>query len=443
MTNSDVLLRLLSVLLLIILNAFFVMAEFSLVSVRRSRINQLVAAGDIPARTVQRLQRSIDRVLSTTQIGITLSSLALGWIGQSTIAVSLKKLITFLPFQTNISPVFANYLAIPLAFLLLVYLQIVLGELCPKSIALLYPEQTARFFGTPSLTIARLFKPFIWILDRSTRFLLKIVGIEYTKQQWYDRVTSEELQLTIANDKESTGLEAQERQLLNNVFEFNDVLAQQIAIPRTKIVAIDINATCGTLLETVATKGFSRYPVIGESLDDIRGTIDFKNIAIGLARGEINPEMSIQPWLESVSFLPELSFLSDLLTFMRRAQLKVVILIDEFGGTSGLITLEDLTIQLTGNLDDVSTSLQLQRLDDHNFLIEASMNLVEVNEALNLNLPLKDEYQTLGGFLIYQWQKIPSQGEILHYDNLEFTIVSAQNPKLLQIRLHLQQSIEE
>jgi CBS domain containing-hemolysin-like protein len=437
MTNSDIFLRLLLVLSLIALNAFFVMAEFSLVSVRRSRINQLVAAGDIQAKIVQKLQRKIDRLLSTTQIGITLSSLALGWIGQSTISISIKKLIELLPFEINVSPIITNYFAIPLSFLLLVYLQIVLGELCPKSIALLYPEQTARFFGTPSLTIARLFQPFIWILDRSTRFLLKIVGIEYNKKQLYDLVTSEELQFTIATAKESTGLEDGERQLLNNVFDFNNILAQQIAIPRTRIVAIDINSNCGTLLETVAKTGFSRYPVIGDSLDDIRGTIDFKYITVGLARGELTSETPIRPWLEPISFLPELSFLGDSLNSMRRSRAKMAILVDEFGGTSGLVTLEDLIIQLTGDLDNVSTSLQFQRLDDRTSLIEASMNLMEVNEDLNLNLPLRDEYQTLGGFLIYQWQKIPKQGEILLYDNLEFTIISAREPRLLQILLRI------
>jgi CBS domain containing-hemolysin-like protein len=437
MTNSDIFLRLLSVFLLIALNAFFVMAEFSLVSVRRSRINQLVAAGDMQAKIVQKLQRKIDRLLSTTQIGITLSSLALGWIGQSTISVSIKKSIELLPFKLNISPIAVNYFAITLSFLLLVYLQIVLGELCPKSIALLYPEQTARFFGTPSLTIARLFQPFIWVLDLSTRFLLKIVGIEYTKKQLYDLVTSEELQFTIVTEKESTGLEKGERELLNNVFDFNNILAQQIAIPRTKIVAIDINSNCGNLLETVAKTGFSRYPVIDDSLDDIRGTIDFKHITVGLARGELTLETPIQPWLEPISFLPELSFLGDSLNAMRRSRAKMAILVDEFGGTSGLITLEDLIIQLTGDLNSVSTSLQLQKLDDQTSLIEASMNLMEINDTLKLNLPLRDEYQTLGGFLIYQWQKIPSQGEILLYDNLEFTIVSAREPKLLQILLRI------
>ncbi|HEY9805029.1 MAG TPA: CNNM domain-containing protein, partial [Candidatus Obscuribacterales bacterium] len=219
-TGREALLRLLSVLLLIAINAFFVTAEFSIVSVRRSRINQLVGAGDVQAKTVQDLQRSIDRLLSTTQLGITLSSLALGWIGESTMAVLMAAWLEQLPVPLALRQTLAHSLAVPVAFLLIAYLQIVLGELCPKSVALLYSEQLARFLGPPSLAIARFFNPFIWVLNQSTRWLLKLAGIQYTGQGWYNQVTPEELQLIIATSSESTGLEAEERELLNNVFEF-------------------------------------------------------------------------------------------------------------------------------------------------------------------------------------------------------------------------------
>ncbi|PSN75805.1 hypothetical protein C8B47_30630, partial [filamentous cyanobacterium CCP4] len=160
--------RLLAVLMLIGINAFFVAAEFSMVSVRRSRISQLVSEGDVQAKTVQQLQRSLDRLLSTTQLGITLSSLALGWVGEGTMAVTLAFWISQTPLSPAQSEALAHALAIPVAFFLVAYLQIVLGELCPKSVAMLYPEQVARFLGPPSLTIARLFNPFIWILNQST-----------------------------------------------------------------------------------------------------------------------------------------------------------------------------------------------------------------------------------------------------------------------------------
>src|SRR4028119_1696725 len=207
LTGRDILLRLLSVLLLIAINGFFVTAEFAMVSVRRSRINQLVEAGDVQAKTVQSLQRSIERLLSTTQLGITLSSLALGWIGESTMAILVATAIAQLPLQRETTQAIAHSFSIPLAFVLIAYLQIVLGELCPKSVALLYSEQLARFLGTPSLVIARFFKPFIWILNQSTRWLLRLVGIRYTGQGWYNRVTPEELQLINTTERASTGLD--------------------------------------------------------------------------------------------------------------------------------------------------------------------------------------------------------------------------------------------
>ncbi|MGL5078742.1 MAG: CNNM domain-containing protein, partial [Waterburya sp.] len=182
MVEQNLLLTFVGVFLLIAINAFFVTAEFSIVSVRRSRISQLVKDGDLQAQTVQSLQRSIDRLLSTTQLGITLSSLALGWVGEKTMAVSFVTLIQRLPLPAYVSEAIAHSIALPLAFITLAYLQIVLGELCPKSVALMYPEQLARFFGPPSVAIARIFRPFVAILNLSTRLLLKLVGVEYSGQ---------------------------------------------------------------------------------------------------------------------------------------------------------------------------------------------------------------------------------------------------------------------
>lgn len=190
MAWSDVAGRLLSVFLLIAINAFFVTAEFSIVSVRRSRINQLVAAGDMPAKTVQNLQRSIERLLSTTQLGITLASLALGWIGETAMVGLVENGLRQLPMPLTLRAPVAHSIALPLTFLSIAYLQIVLGELCPKSVALLYPEEISRVLGPPSLAIARIFNPFIWILNQSTRLLLRLVGIQYAAGQgWYNQVT--------------------------------------------------------------------------------------------------------------------------------------------------------------------------------------------------------------------------------------------------------------
>jgi len=439
LTNQDILLRLLLVLLLIALNAFFVTAEFSMVSVRRSRINQLVEAGDVQAQTVQALQRSIERLLSTTQLGITLSSLALGWIGENTVAILMAPWIAQLPISWGSSQIIIHSLAISVAFFLIAYLQIVLGELCPKSVALLYSERLARFLGPPSLVIARCFNPFIWILNQSTHWLLKLVGIPYKSQGWYShsRVTPEELRLIITTERESIGLEAEERKLLKNVFEFGDVLVVEIMVPRTSITAIPINATFQTLLEEIVKTGHSRYPVTGESLDDIRGIIYFKELAEPFYQGQLSLDSPIHPWVRPARFVSEVHPLSKLLPLMQRSHLAMVIVVDEFGGTAGLVTLKDLIAEIIGQEPEPESpeELTVQNLDQHTFIVQAQMDLAEVNELLDLDLPLTDEYQTLGGFLLYQFQKIPVQGEALHYNNLDFTIVSAEGPRLNQIRI--------
>lgn len=437
-TWPDVLLRLLSVLLLIAINAFFVTAEFSMVSVRRSRINQLVDAGDAPAKTVQYLQQKIDRLLSTTQLGITLSSLALGWIGESTMAVLVAHWLAHLPLPNGMSQAIAHALAVPMAFLLIAYLQIVLGELCPKTVAMLYSEQIARFLGPPSLAIARFFKPFIWILNQSTKLLLRVVGIRYTGQGWKPPVTPEELQRIITTSTESTGLEAEERELLRNVFEFGDVTAGEVMVPRTTIHVISNTDTFQMLLDEIAASGHTRYPVMGESLDDIRGIINFIELAEPLATGSLTMETPIQAWIRPVRFVPEYTPLSELLPLMQRSHLGMVMVVDEFGGTAGLLTLNDLIAEIIGDTGETDSTEELivQGLDDQTFLVQAQIDLEELNELLDLNLPLTDEYQTLGGFLLYELQKIPAEGETYHYRNLEFTVVSTEGPRLHQVRIH-------
>jgi len=208
--------------------------------------------------------------------------------------------------------------------------------------------------------------------------------------------------------------------------------------PRISIHFLEDTAALEALLEAVATTGYSRYPVTGDSLDDIRGTIDFKELARPLAQGNLNLKMSIKPWVKPVRFVPEFTPLSELLSLMQRSRLEMAIVVDEFGGTAGLISFRDLIDEIIGcdlALND-SEEVALQMLDEQTFLVQAQMNLEDTNELLELDLPLAEEYQTLGGFLLSQFQKIPTQGETLRYQNLDFTIVSADGPRLYQIRIH-------
>jgi len=428
-----------------------VAAEFSVVAVRRSRINQLVQAGDIPARTVQRLHERIERLLSTTQLGITLSSLALGWIGEQTVAHPIRIWMQGWPLPEAVRETLVHSLAVPLAFFAIAYLQIVLGELCPKSVALLYAEQMARILGPFSLAIAQFFNPFIWVLNQSTRLLLRLGDIQYSDQAWYHRVTPEELQLIISLASESTGLEAGERELLKNVFDFGDVVVEEVMVPRTNIAAIPSTATFQTLLSELATSGYSRYPAMGDSLDDIRGIIHFKELAKPLASGILTPTTPIEPWIRPARFVQASRPLGELLPLMQQSRQAMVVVVDEFGGTAGLVTLTDLVAEIIGDRPEAepTAAASVQILGEQTFLVQAQLDVEEVNELLDLDLPIADDYQTLAGFLIYQLQRIPQPGENLQYGNFEFEVVSVNGPRLDRIRvrrlgaLPTQEAVEE
>lgn len=437
LTGADIFVRLLAVFLLIGINAFFVAAEFSIVSVRRSRINQLAEAGDIQARAVQRFQRSLDRLLSTTQIGITLSSLALGWIGEDTIAAVLIHSLGQLALPPNTLQTLAHSVAIPTAFLAIAYLQIVLGELCPKAVAMLYPEQLARFLGPPSMTIARLFMPFIWVLNQSTRWLLRLVGIRYSgNQSWYSRVTPEELHLIIRTSTESPGLEAEERELLNNVFEFRDVTAGEVMVPRTQIAALPKTGTLQTLLDAMVDTNYAQFPVTGESLDDVAGLISLKDLVEPLARHAIAPDSPLEPWIRPARFVPEYTQLHDLLQIMQRSGKSMVMVVDEFGGTAGLVTLADVTAEIIGDgyEPEEDPEVLVSMLDEQSYQIKAQSHIEEVNELLNVTLPLEEDYQTLAGFLIHQLQKIPAEGDSVQYGNIEWTVTAMDGPRVLEVQ---------
>lgn len=427
--------RLLAVISLILLNAFFVTVEFSIVSVRRSRINQLVFAGDVQAQTVQQLQRKINSLLSTTQLGITLSSLALGWIGEHTMAALIKNGFSRLPVSVETAQFLAHSAALPLAFLLLAYLQIVLGELCPKSVALSYPEHLARILGPPSLTIARLLSPFVWLLNKSTQLLLSLLRIEDNSAGRYGRVTPDELRLLITTATEIPELENEEREILNNVFEFRDATVEEIMVPRTQIAALPSAATFQDLLNEIVVSGHSRYPVMGESLDDVLGIIHFNNLALALSQGILQPDTLIEPWLTPPRVVPASLPLNELRTQMQRSAREMVIAVDDYGGTAGLVTFRDLAAEIIGDVGGRDTSAQVISKDPHTVIFPAQTDLEDVNERLALSLPMSDDYLTLGGFVIYELQKIPTINEQLLYKGLELTVVAAEGPKLTKIQI--------
>ncbi len=428
--------RILSIVALLGVNAFFVLAEFSIVNVRRTRIEQLVAQGDGGAKQVQVLQQRLERLLSTTQLGISLACLSLGWIGEVTMAPLVAQLIGAIPFLPRQAPLWSHSVAISFAFLLTAYLQIVLGELVPKSLALRFPEQLARALGPTSLLIARLAKPVIWLLSASTRTLLHLFGLGNHDILLSYQVTPEELELLIRSE-ESSGLEEDERELLTNVFAFGDVLVEEVMIPRTQIAALPDTVTLADVLVTIAETGHSYFPVMRESLDSVRGVLAFKDLAAALASGELTPETRVLPWVRPVWFVPEGTHLGDLLPLMQRYRLSMVMIREaESRGTAGLVTLKDVINEIIGGHESDDAPIPaIRSLDARTYLVQAQTDLEEVNERLDLTLPVGDDYQTLGGFLFYQFQKVPDVGETLAWGSVEITVISCDGPRLDQIQI--------
>jgi CBS domain containing-hemolysin-like protein len=431
-SSPEIGLRLLVVFLLIAINAFFVTAEFAVVSARRSRINQLVANGDLRARSVQKLQEQIDQLLSTTQLGITLSSLALGWIGERAVAQFLTPALSSWLGGAYV----AHFLAILLTFSILAYLQIVLGELIPKSIALLYAEQMARVLGAPSLTIARIFRPLIWVLNQSTNVILWLVGIKDPKPTLH-RVSSQEIQLMIATDRESIGLENNQRQILSKIFALNTVTVAEIMVPRNKMVTVPATANWRQVIEQVANTNFSRYPVTGSSTNEIMGIIHFRDLAKPLAASRVNLDSPIQEFIRPPVFVPEATSIDELILDMQASGTAMAMVVDEYGGIVGLLTRKDAIAKILGEQkEDYPKPSKILPAGKDTFLVQAQISITELNSSLQLNLPLANDYQTLGGFLMYRWQQMPQIGEPLRYQNFELTVVLTDGARIDRVRIH-------
>ncbi len=438
MTVSKAAERLVAVLALILLNAFFVAAEFSIVAVRQSRISQLVQQGDINARSVQRLQQRMERLLSTTQIGITLSSLALGWIGESTIGGVVAWGLSYLPMGYRWTQSELQSISLPLAFLLVAYWQIVLGELCPKALALLYPEQMARALGPFSWSIARSFQPLISLLNHSTRCLLRLGGIRYGAAEFPGRLSTAELQFIIRTQS-PTDLEAEAQQLLSNVFDFSAIAVGDVMVPRSQLLTLPETLTLADLLQAVQTTGYRSYPVVADSVDQVLGIIQLKLLAEPLLQGTLGLQDSLLPWIQPVQFVPEQMLLQELHILMQKLQAEAVIVVDEYGGTAGLVTQADIVNEILDHplgSEAIQSDPRFQQIDAATYQLQAQMEVREVNERLDIRLPLSMDYTTLGGFLIDLLQQVPEPGQVAVYEDLELKVLSSEGPRLnfIQIR---------
>ena len=431
---------LVAIFALIAINAFFVTAEFSIVSVRRSRIQQLVLEGDAQARTVQNLQRDINRLLSTTQIGISLSCLVLGWMAEKTIYPYLLDVLSL--FKTRALPPDAatHTLAVLLVFIFIAYLQIVLGELCPKSLALRHSEYLARALGPLSLSISRLLYPFIWMLNASTERLLSLFNIEFSDAQLFGQMSTKELQLLVENASPQSQESDEERQLLKNFFEFGEVTVQELMVPRPNVQAFPQTGTYGEFVTEIAHSHHETYPIIGQSLDEVRGVLSLRDLASPLAQQRLSCEEPITQWVQTAWYVNEDTTIPEALeTMMKYNQRVLMVREKDVGGTAGLIHMNDI-LEIIVNHDG---EVELEAIHDIRqdapsvFDIQAQTSIEAINERLSLDIPLSDEYQTIGGYILFVLQRIPKLNDQFVRVQLEFTVTDLDGPRIERVTLRM------
>jgi CBS domain containing-hemolysin-like protein len=427
---------------LVLANGFFVAAEFSLVSVRRTRIAELVAHGNATARSVQQAIQEPDRFIAATQLGITIASLGLGWIGEPALAHLLEPLFGFLPHGWG-SAASHTAAAGTIAFCVITFLHVVIGELMPKSIALQRPEETALVVARPTLLAEQLFRPIIWALNGTGNALLRLIGFEpATGHQLVHSV--EELKLLVDASQESGVLEDEEKEMLHAVFDFGDMLARQVMVPRTEMICVDADAPIQDVIEMAATHALTKFPVYENDLDHIIGILHTKDLVRVVHQEGRRSQTSVRGILREVLFVPETIRASNLLIRFRARKQHIAILLDEYGGTAGLVTLADLLEEIVGEVADAfdREGPDIERLPDGSALINGLTPIEDVNAAFNLNLS-DPNYATIAGYILGRIGRMAQTGDEVDTGNVRLRVEALDGLRIARVRLFHKQPPEQ
>jgi CBS domain containing-hemolysin-like protein len=425
----SMLLGLLLTMVLVLLNGFFVAAEFALVKVRMSQIEMRVQEGSRLAPFAKALLDNLDASLSASQLGITLASLALGWIGED--VVSKMVVSAFHLVHLEIASTLAHSIAAPIAFISITALHIILGEQAPKWFAIQRPEPVVLVVAIPMRIFYLVFKPFIWVLNWLSNRLLRSLGIEATHEEVH---SAEELQYLLRRGEESGAIETSDHELIQNVFMLGERTAKQIMVSRTKMCGIEVSTAVGDLLERVIEEGYSRLPVYKGTLDTIVGVVYTKDILTLVQHQSL---IVLQDIVRPAYIVPEDKTLRELLHEFQKRRIHVAIVIDKFGGTAGMITLEDILEEIVGDILDEfdEEEVIVQHLDEGVMEIEARTTIPELNLLLPLPIPEDDHYETLGGYLNTLFGKIANEGESIRDDAYEFTVLRRNRRAVEAVRI--------
>jgi CBS domain containing-hemolysin-like protein len=391
---SQVLLGLLAIMTLVLANGFFVAAEFALVTVRKTRIDQLIAEGSATARVVRRALGDPDSYIAATQLGITMTSLGLGWIGEPALAVVLETGLAAV-VGDRMAAATSHSIAFTIAFAIITALHIVLGELAPKTVALQHPERTSLIVARPTELFMRVFWPFISLLNGMGRTVVQAFGLR--GPSGHSLVHSEEeLKMLVTASQEAGIIEEDEEQMLHRVFGFADLTAGQVMVPRTEMVAVADDAPMEFVLQAVARGAHDRYPVYRKDLDNIVGVLHLADLVPVLARGG---PVDVAALAREAYTVPETMPADTLLGEMRARNTPLAIVIDEYGGTAGLVTFAGLMERIVGSLGQEGSAARITVLADGSALVDGLALVTDINAQFGLHID-EDVYNTLGGYVL-------------------------------------------
>ena len=424
-------LELLAVAALILLNGYFVAAEYALVTARRTRIQELAQKGNRRARAVLRIVADPPRFIAAMQLGVTGASLAIGALGEQVLA-------------RVFDPLFASVIAFALAFLIITFLHVVVGELVPKGIALGYAERVALAVSTPVRAFFVVFKPLIWVLQQSSEVVLRALGL--TPPGGEMEVYSEaELKMLLSRSTEEGQLERQEQEMLYKVFDFADKEVSAVMVPRPEVVALSIEMPPEEALAAVIDSPYTRYPVYRDSLDEIVGVLHVRDLFSALVDRGI-AGVQLEQLLRPAHIVPETKDLAALLTEFRRTNQHLAVVVDEYGELEGIATLEDLLEEIVGEIEDEFDlpDESIERLDDGRVRVHGTFPIDDFNEQFGVSLPIED-YHTLGGFVFGMLGRAPEPGDEVEHDGIRFTVLTVEGSRIqrLEVQLPPQEPTEE
>ncbi|MDQ3637802.1 MAG: hemolysin family protein [Actinomycetota bacterium] len=422
-------LNLLMALVLVGLNAFFVAAEFALVRVRESRIVQLEQEGSARAGVVRETLRDLDSNLSVCQVGITVASLALGWVGEPAVSHLIEPVLARIGVASDRV---VTIVSVVIGFGVITYAHLVFGEQAPKYYSIQKAERVALWISRPLNLFRLVLRPVVWVVNASTNFILRPWGIRLGKEM--EAHSEEELRIMISSSTASGVLDPEEREYLNNVFDFGDRVAREIMVPRPDIEALPSDAPLAELAEKAAFGRYTRYPVYEEELDNILGAVHVKDLF--RAAGEDPKGFDIRDVVRECLVVPENKPIEQILREFQTRKLQMAIVIDEWGSVEGLITIEDVLEEIVGEIQDEfdEGEAAIERISEGLFAIDGRIPITEVNEHFNLDLPHED-FDTIGGYVLGSLGRPPEAGDSVEADGATLHVKSVDGQRVSMLTL--------